>query len=97
MKEYPEPVIVLPDEETAETVNGYKTETSNTESSDEETSSEEKDVPSKGKYIGNKNSKKFHTRECRYAKNMKEENMIIFESLDSARLAGYTSCSVCSN
>lgn len=97
MKEYPKPVIVLPYDEMAETVNGYKTDAPEPPASESNSSSSLDSSPTEGKFIGNKSSKKFHTRDCRYAKNMKEENMVIFDDLDAARSAGYTACSVCSN
>ena len=93
-KDYPKPVIILPDDEAANTVNGYKTEKPITESYDA-TSSDDEMV--KIKYIGNKNSKKYHTATCRYAKNLKEENMVIFETLEQATLSGYIPCSICGN
>lgn len=44
-------------------------------------------------YIGNKNSKKLHTPDC---KNLpKEDNRITFDSYDEAIAAGYTPCGSC--
>ena len=44
-------------------------------------------------YIGNKNSKKLHIGSC--ANLPKEENQVIFESIDDAIAAGYTPCGSC--
>lgn len=44
-------------------------------------------------FIGNKNSHKFHTEDC---KNLpKEENRVIFETYDEAIDAGYSPCGSC--
>ncbi len=98
-KAYSKPVIVLPDEDTAYTINGYKdtapvTTSSNT-SSTTESSASESSKEYAGKYFGNKNSKKFHRSDCRFAKNMKEENLTLFETHLDAVTAGYVECSVC--
>ena len=44
-------------------------------------------------YIGNKNSKKFHTSDCKSLP--KEENQVVFESYEEAIEAGYTPCGSC--
>lgn len=96
---YPKPVIVEPDEETAYNVNGYKdTTVTYSEIDDSSSSSDSSSNTSRiynGKFVGNKNSKKLHTTECSYAKKLKEENVVIFESLDDATLNGYECCSRC--
>lgn len=102
-KEYPKPVIVMPDENTAYTVNGYK-DTSATASEADVSSSvssaavsanSESTTAYSGRYLGNINTKKIHTTQCRYIKNTKEENISIFETLNDALDAGYKQCSVC--
>ena len=44
-------------------------------------------------YIGNKNSRKFHTEDC--ASLPKEENRVYFTSYEEATDAGYTACGSC--
>jgi len=44
-------------------------------------------------YIGNKNSKKFHTESC--GSLPKAENQVIFDSYEAAIEAGYTPCGSC--
>lgn len=44
-------------------------------------------------YIGNKNSKKFHTEDC--SSLPKEENRVVFDSYEAATEAGYTPCGSC--
>lgn len=44
-------------------------------------------------YIGNKNSKKFHTEDCSSLPS--EKNQVIFSSYEEAIEAGYTPCSSC--
>lgn len=46
-------------------------------------------------YIGNRNSMKFHSADCRYAAQVKEENRIAFDSAEQALMAGYTPCGTC--
>ena len=94
-KEYPKPVIVLPDEETASNVNGYKTEIDNSKDEPSSSADNSSETSANEKYIGNKSTKKYHTTDCRYAKNMKEENMIIFNDFYEVEASGYSSCSVC--
>ena len=85
---YPKPVVVEPDEDTRYTINGYK-DNSPTSSIDSET--EENDV----KLIGNKNTKKLHKADCSYAKNLKEENIAIFDLENEAVVGGYVKCTRC--
>lgn len=96
---YPKPVIVEPDEDTAYTVNGYKDTTVTTSSDFSETassvSSNNSSTQYNGRYIGNKNSKKLHTTNCSYAKKLKEENIVIFETVNDAQAQGYECCSKC--
>ncbi len=54
-----------------------------------ETESSEKEF----KFIGNKNSKKFHTPEC--DNNMSEKNKVYFSSYEEAENSGYSPCSKC--
>ena len=51
------------------------------------------DEPEETVFIGNKNSKKFHTDTC--ANLPSEENRVTFESYDAAIDAGYTPCGNC--
>ena len=51
--------------------------------------------PDKGKYVGHKNSKKFHYPECRWAKKMNKENQVWFNSQKEAIDKGYVPCKVC--
>lgn len=97
---YPKPVIVEPNEETAYNVNGYKDTTVTYSEISESSSSLESSGNStsgiyNGRFVGNKNSKKLHTTECSYAKKLKDENVVIFESIDEATLNGYVCCSRC--
>lgn len=92
LKTYSVPIIVLPDENTAYTVNGYKKVSNSNPTSSQSSSDKECNI----KYFGNKKSKKLHTSDCRYVKNMKDDNLVIFEKLSDAENEGYTGCSVCS-
>ena len=46
-------------------------------------------------YIGNKNSKVFHTPDCSGVSSMNEKNKVTFSSREEAVEAGYTPCSSC--
>lgn len=46
-------------------------------------------------YVGNRNSMKFHSDDCRYAAQVKAENRIAFDSAEQALIAGYTPCGAC--
>jgi hypothetical protein len=51
--------------------------------------------PSGTKFVGSKNSDKYHYCSCRYAKKIKKENLICFESKKEAQNEGYIPCGVC--
>ncbi len=40
-------------------------------------------------YVGSKNSNKYHLPNCRWAKNIKPENLICFSSLEEVQKKGY--------
>ena len=67
------------------------TDTQNSQS----TSSQEEDSTdaSQAQFIGNKNSKIFHTLDCN--NNMSEKNKVYFSSYEEAEEAGYKPCSNC--
>ena len=46
-------------------------------------------------YIGNSNSKKFHTPDCSSAKKLKDENKVSFKTRDEAVNEGFKPCSRC--
>ncbi len=50
---------------------------------------------SQGKFVGSKNSNKYHLPSCRWAKKIKEENKIWFQSKEEAEKAGYVPCGTC--
>jgi hypothetical protein len=48
------------------------------------------DLPAKNcAYVGSKNSNKYHLPTCRWAKNIKPENKVCFESAEDAAKKGY--------
>ena len=94
---YSKPVVVPPDEDTNYTINGYKEINSNPSSSQsksENTTSVEEPVYN-GRYLGNINTKKLHKTTCSYIKKTNEENIEIFEDINSAVLKGYSVCKRC--
>ena len=50
---------------------------------------------SEKKYVGSKESNKYHYPECRWAKKILPENAIWFSSSEDARSKGYVPCGVC--
>lgn len=46
-------------------------------------------------YVGNAKSLKFHYEDCRWAKKMREENKVYFETREEALEQGYVSCGSC--
>lgn len=52
-------------------------------------------VPAEERYIGNRNSLRFHRPRCRSAQTMKAEHIVYFDSRESALLAGYAPCRNC--
>ena len=76
--------VILPDNETEATVNGYLFE-----------SSLEKNETNNAEYFANKNTKKFHLPNCRYVKSIKQENLL--KSSDRSLLIGdgYIPCKNC--
>jgi len=48
-------------------------------------------------YVANHKSVHFHSPECSWAKRIKSENRIVFESIEEAVLKKYTPCKICCN
>lgn len=46
-------------------------------------------------FVGSKNSDKYHLPDCRYAKNIKEENKVCFSSKEEAESRGYKAAGCC--
>ena len=49
----------------------------------------------KGKYVGSKNSNKYHKKTCPSAKKIKKYNKITFKSKSQAKRMGYKPCKRC--
>lgn len=49
----------------------------------------------KGKYVGSKNSDKYHKKSCPSAKKIKKYNKITFKSKKQAKKMGYKPCKRC--
>jgi len=47
-------------------------------------------------FVGSKNSNKYHTADCQWAKKIKQANLITFKSISEATNKGYVPCRVCS-
>lgn len=53
------------------------------------------ELSKRGKYLGHKNSKKFHKPDCRWARKIKPKNQIWFNDRQEAVDKGYIPCKVC--
>lgn len=91
-KEEKQPEEVIINMPTDDSLNGYKSESSNISSSSEATTSKEELFLL---YYANTNSKKFHKNTCRYAKMTSNENLYITESREELVNEGYVPCKVC--
>lgn len=49
----------------------------------------------KGKYVGSKNSDKYHKKTCTFAKKIKKYNKVTFKSKSQAKRMGYKPCKKC--
>jgi hypothetical protein len=47
-------------------------------------------------FVGSKNSNKYHTKECRWAKRISPANLVTFKTVKEALDGGYVPCRVCS-
>ena len=47
------------------------------------------------KYVGSKNSNKYHYPTCRAAQRIKPGNLVTFKTAQEAKAAGYVPCKVC--
>jgi micrococcal nuclease len=48
-----------------------------------------------GSYVGTRRSKKFHTRQCQWGKQIAAHNLVVFATRAEAINAGYVPCKVC--
>ena len=51
--------------------------------------------PSGTQFVGSKSSTKYHYCDCRWAKRIKEENLICFDDAEDAQGQGYEPCGTC--
>ncbi len=94
-KLYPNPVIVEPDPLTNKTANGYKPIVASQPETPDVQNNNDNSSTSSVKYVGNRETKKFHKSDCRYAKNLAEEKKVSLMDYSSAISSGYTPCKVC--
>jgi methylphosphotriester-DNA--protein-cysteine methyltransferase len=47
------------------------------------------------KYVGSRNSDKYHYPDCKWAKKISAKNLLTFESAQEASKTGYVPCKVC--
>lgn len=92
-------LIIFPTAEMENTVNGYKEklETESNESTASQKSNGTSTLPEQytGKYIANLSTKKFHKPTCRYAINIDESKVKVYENRQDLIDEGYTPCKIC--
>ena len=74
---------------------GSYSDTSSSSSSSSSSSHSDTSSSSGGSYVGNANTKKFHTSSCSHAGRIKSSNKVYFSSRDDAISSGYVPCKVC--
>ena len=79
------PTVILPDETTKQTLNGYKIEEDKIEDKSNQSA----------EYYANKSTKKFHFSSCTYAKKIKSENLYKTNNRSSLVNDGYKPCAKC--
>lgn len=47
------------------------------------------------RYVGSKHSDKYHLSTCQWAKRIRTQNQIWFDTIAGAKASGYRACSVC--
>jgi len=61
----------------------------------EEAKADTEPVAAEYRFVASKNSKVFHTSECRWAQKIKPDNLVVYNSRDAAIKAGKRPCKVC--
>ena len=46
-------------------------------------------------FVASRNSKKYHTKDCKYGKKIKDSNLVCFESMEDAKSKGYVPAKGC--
>lgn len=87
-------IVVMPDNKTAATVNGYKAEIK--ENTGSNINTDLSDTENKENvYYANKSSKKFHLSSCSYARAIKKENLLKMSNRNDLAANGYEPCKKC--
>lgn len=87
------PTVILPDETTKQTLNGYKNEDADNDNKTE--SNKTDDSNSAVQFYANKSSKKFHKSDCTYATKIKSENLLKSNNKNELLSNGYEACKKC--
>ena len=61
----------------------------------DETPSMAESVQTDGSFVASKNGKKYHIKDCGHAANIREKNLITFDTAEDAVAGGYEPCGVC--
>ena len=92
------PIIVLPDNETRLSLNGYRDPLKplyDPDSADKEQNLNPHLNRDNASYFANKTTKKYHIFDCIYAVNMTDEKIVFFATYSDAEKEGYIPCKKC--
>jgi len=70
-------------------------ETASSKIPDKQVETDANSAISEHKYVASKSSSIFHKPDCRWAKNISEENLVTYKSKDEAIKAGKRPCKTC--
>ena len=88
-------VVVYPDQETADTVNGYLQKQDEEQNINIGQPQFSGSIYSQSGYYANINSKKFHYPDCRYAQKMNSASLRIEKDYNKLIDEGFQPCKVC--
>ena len=75
--------------------NGRTSETDSLTATEKQTQPGTKSAVAEYKFVASRSSRVFHTSDCRWAKRIKPENLVVYNSKDEAIKAGKRPCKVC--
>ena len=75
--------------------NGRRRETDSLTATEKQTQPAAKSAVAEYKYVASRSSKVFHKSDCRWAKRIKPDNLVVYNSRDTAINAGKRPCKVC--
>ncbi len=75
--------------------NGQTSETNSLTATEKQTQPASKSAAAEYKYVASRSSRVFHKSDCRWAKRINPDNLVVYNSRDAAIKAGKRPCKVC--